>query len=93
VGRGIVRHDQHRGLAGPREVARHTVHEVGPDAVDVVQVLSTIAIFGSGRQFDFRYSHRIKLGVDDTEPTRLAIKGAGGKRLTCRRTRTQAQAA
>jgi hypothetical protein len=33
-------------------------------------------------QFDFRYSNRIKLGVDDTERTRRAIKGAGGKRLT-----------
>jgi hypothetical protein len=28
VRRGIVRHDLHRGLAGPREVARHAVHEV-----------------------------------------------------------------
>ena len=36
-------------------------------------------------EFDFRYSNRIKLGVDDTERTRLAIKGAGGKRLTYRR--------
>jgi hypothetical protein len=29
-------------------------------------------------EFDFRYSNRIKLGIDDTELTRLAIKGAGG---------------
>jgi hypothetical protein len=34
-------------------------------------------------------SNRIKLGVDDTERTRRAIKGAGGKRLTYRRTRSQ----
>jgi hypothetical protein len=40
-------------------------------------------------EFDFRYSNRIKLGVDDTERTRRAIKGAGGKRLTYRRTRSQ----
>jgi len=40
-------------------------------------------------EFDFRYSNRIKLGVDDTERTRRAIKGAGGKRLTYRRTRIQ----
>jgi hypothetical protein len=40
-------------------------------------------------EFDFRYSNRIKLGVDDTERTRRAIKGAGGKRLTYRRTRTK----
>jgi hypothetical protein len=37
-------------------------------------------------EFDFRYSNRIKLGVDDTERTRRAIKGAGGKRLTYRTT-------
>jgi hypothetical protein len=42
-------------------------------------------------EFDFRYSNRIKLGVDDTERTRRAIKGAGGKRLTYRRTRCWAQ--
>jgi ISXO2-like transposase domain len=41
-------------------------------------------------EFDFRYSNRVKLGVDDTERTRRAIKGAGGKRLTYRRTRSQA---
>lgn len=28
-------------------------------------------------EFDFRYSNRVKLGVDDTERTRRAIKGAG----------------
>ncbi len=40
-------------------------------------------------EFDFRYSNRVKLGVDDTERTRRAIKGAEGKRLTYRRTRSQ----
>jgi len=40
-------------------------------------------------EFDFRYSNRIKLGVDDTERTRRAIKGADGKRLTYRRIRSQ----
>ena len=44
-------------------------------------------------EFDFRYSNRIKLGVDDTERTRRAIKGAGGKRLTYRRTRSQGKEA
>ena len=33
-------------------------------------------------EFDFRYSNRIKLGVDDTERARRAIRGAEGKRLT-----------
>jgi hypothetical protein len=40
-------------------------------------------------EFAFRYSNRIALGVDDTERTRRAIKGAAGKRLTYRRTRSQ----
>jgi transposase-like protein len=35
-------------------------------------------------EFDFRYSNRIKLGIDDSERTTRAIKGADGKRLTYR---------
>src|ERR1700693_4862319 len=35
-------------------------------------------------EFDFRYSNRAALGVDDTERTRRAIKGGDGKRLTYR---------
>ncbi len=35
-------------------------------------------------EFDFRYSNRIKLGVDDRKRTDLAIIGAKGKRLTYR---------
>ena len=38
-------------------------------------------------EFDFRYSNRIELGVDDAERTRLAVKGAEGKRLTYRQPR------
>jgi ISXO2-like transposase domain len=33
-------------------------------------------------EFDFRYSNRIALGVDDKERTSRAIKGAEGRRLT-----------
>jgi len=36
-------------------------------------------------EFSFRYSHRIKLGVDDAARARLALQGIGGKRLTYRR--------
>lgn len=36
-------------------------------------------------EFDFRYSNRVKLGVDDTERTARAVRGAEGKRLTYRR--------
>ena len=36
-------------------------------------------------EFDFRYSNRAKLGVDDVERTDLAIQGAQGRRLTYRK--------
>jgi transposase-like protein len=37
-------------------------------------------------EFDFRYSNRIALGVDDTERAARALVGVAGKRLTYRRT-------
>jgi transposase-like protein len=37
-------------------------------------------------EFDFRYSNRIALGIDDTARTDLAVKGIVGKRLTYRTT-------
>jgi transposase-like protein len=36
-------------------------------------------------EFDFRYSNRSALGVEDTERTNKALKGSTGKRLTYRR--------
>lgn len=36
-------------------------------------------------EFSFRYSHRIKLGVDDTQRALIALRGIEGKRLTYRR--------
>jgi transposase-like protein len=38
-------------------------------------------------EFDFRYSNRIKLGINDVDRTTLAVKGIVGKRLTYRTTR------
>ena len=35
-------------------------------------------------EFDFRYSNRVKLGVDDAERTANALRGIVGKRLTYR---------
>jgi hypothetical protein len=35
-------------------------------------------------EFDFRYSNRIRLGVDDQERARRALSGIVGKRLTYR---------
>jgi transposase-like protein len=37
-------------------------------------------------EFDFRYSNRAKLGVNDAERANIALKGISGKRLTYRRT-------
>lgn len=41
-------------------------------------------------EFDFRYSNRSALGVDDSERARRAMKGAEGKRLTYRQPRKAA---
>ncbi len=37
-------------------------------------------------EFDFRYSHRERLGVNDIDRASLALKGASGRRLTYERT-------
>jgi hypothetical protein len=41
-------------------------------------------------EFDFRFNHRIALGIDDTARTNAALQGSTGKRLTYRRTRQAA---
>jgi hypothetical protein len=33
-------------------------------------------------EFDFRYSNREKLGINDTDRASIALKGAAGRRLT-----------
>ncbi len=38
-------------------------------------------------EFDFRYSNRSKLGIEDAERTQIAVKGAKNKRLTYETTR------
>jgi hypothetical protein len=38
-------------------------------------------------EFDFRYSNRIKLGVDDKARADIALHGVKGKRLTYQTTR------
>lgn len=35
-------------------------------------------------EFDFRYSNRVRLSVDDTQRANRALKGIVGKRLTYR---------
>jgi hypothetical protein len=39
-------------------------------------------------EFDFRYSNRVRLGVNDAERAVLAIKGVEGKRLTYQQPRS-----
>jgi transposase-like protein len=41
--------------------------------------------------FDFRMSHRAKLGIDDATRAEIALKGTVGKRLTYRRTNQTSQ--
>jgi len=41
-------------------------------------------------EFDFRYSNRAKLGIDDTERARRTIVGTGGKRLRYQRPASEA---
>lgn len=42
-------------------------------------------------EFDFRYNHRVALGVSDTERAEAALKGIEGKRLTYGPTRAGSQ--
>ena len=37
-------------------------------------------------EFDFRYNHRMALGIGDIDRTKAAIKGIEGKRLTYHQT-------
>jgi transposase-like protein len=43
-------------------------------------------------EFDFRYNHRIALGIDDTTRATEAVKGIAGKRLTYRQPDREAHA-
>lgn len=40
-------------------------------------------------EFDFRYNHRVALGVNDSERMTVALKGIAGKRLTYRGSREE----
>ncbi len=96
IGRQFVSHEavDH----GKEEWVRGTVHTNTVEGffsifkrgmVGVYQHCSERHLHRYLSEFDFRYSNRVKLGVDDTERARRAIAGAGGKRLTYRRTRSR----
>jgi hypothetical protein len=42
-------------------------------------------------EFDFRYSNRVALGIDDQAHAGIALQGAVGKRLTYRRANKRSQ--
>jgi transposase-like protein len=44
-------------------------------------------------EFDFRYNYRVALGFTDKQRTDAIMRGIAGKRLTYRRTRSQAEEA
>jgi hypothetical protein len=43
-------------------------------------------------EFDFRYSHRVRLGYSDTDCAAVLAKGIKGKRLTYRRPHSASEA-
>jgi hypothetical protein len=43
-------------------------------------------------EFEFRYNNRSKLGIEDSERTEKAVKGAAGRRLTYHQSRETAHA-
>ena len=55
----------------------------------VYQHVSPVHLKRYPAEFDFCYSHRIKLGIDDVKRADLALLGAKGKRLTYETTRSQ----
>jgi hypothetical protein len=52
--------------------------------IGVFHSVSEAHLHGYLKEFDFRYSNRSGLGIEDTERAALALKGAEGKRLTYR---------
>jgi len=54
--------------------------------VGVYQIMSPQHLHRYCHEFDFRYSNRERLGINDTERAEIALKGAKGKRLTYKAT-------
>jgi len=53
---------------------------------DVYPLVSKARLHRHLSEFDFRYSNRIKLGIDDVAHTDRAVMGIAGERLTYRTT-------
>ena len=95
---GTVAHRQNEYVRG--DVHTNTVEGyfsiLKRGVVGVYHHLSEAHLHRYLAEFDFRYSHRVKLGIDDLARADIALKGAAGRRLTYRTTRgsraTQASA-
>src|SRR4029077_14469444 len=58
--------------------------------VGVYQIMSEQHLHRYCHEFDFRYSNRERLGIDDTQRAEIALKGVIGRRLTYRATQPKA---
>jgi hypothetical protein len=74
-----------------KEYARGDVHTNSIEGYLSIFKRGMRSIYQHGREkhlhrylaeYDFRYNHRIALGIDDADRVLTAIRAAGGKRLT-----------
>jgi transposase-like protein len=85
---GTVTHskDEYVRYEGDRVITTNTVEGffsiLKRGIYGVYQHVSEAHLHRYLNEFDFRYSHREKLGVDDVKRASLALKGAKGRRLT-----------
>jgi transposase-like protein len=93
IGRAFVSHDTVNH--GVEEYVRGEAHSNTVEGyfsilkrgiVGVYQHVSEAHLHRYLAEFDFRYSNRVALGVDDQERAARALAGVAGKRLTYRRT-------
>jgi transposase-like protein len=96
IGKGFAKHSSVNHSAG--EYARG---DVTTNTVESSFAILKRGLYGTfhnvsefhlqryANEFDFRWNHRIALGIDDIQRTNAALKGISGKRLTYRRTDAQ----
>ena len=85
---GTVNHSQ-EGVGGRRvphqQLPKATSHTSSVRCAGHIRTSAEKHIHRYLTEFDFRYSNRVKLGVDDALRTDRALRGIEGKRLTYRR--------
>lgn len=80
-------HRRQRQTAGApvaRTIVRAALHFLKKGMRGVYQHCAEKHLHRYLAEFDFRYSERVALGVDDVTRTAKALGGAAGKRLTYR---------